>query len=98
MCIKICTFAYCVGSGTRQKGSNGYSRKGAMDMTERSIYSLYERDKRGKLTIRALIDVLDKAVAENAPVIFMCRKHTGYTGVYVAVFGIGIRNMAVWWF
>lgn len=43
-------------------------------MTERSIYSLYERDKRGKLTIRALIDVLDKAVAENAPVIFMCRK------------------------
>lgn len=74
MCIKICTFAYCVGSGTRQKGSNGYRRKGAMDMTERSIYSLYERDKRGKLTIRALIDVLDKAVAENAPVIFMCRK------------------------
>ena len=65
MCIKICTFAYCVGSGTRQKGSNGYSRKGAMDMTERSIYSLYERDKRGKLTIRALIDVLDKAVAEK---------------------------------
>lgn len=65
-------------------------------MTERSIYSLYERDKRGKLTIRALIDVLDKAVAENAPVILCAEKHTGYTGVYVAVFGIGIRNMAVW--
>ena len=43
-------------------------------MAERSIYSLYTEDKRGNLTVRALIDVLDKAVAENAPVIFMCRK------------------------
>ena len=43
-------------------------------MTERSTYSLYTKDKRGNLTVRALLNVLDKAVAENAPVIFMCRK------------------------
>lgn len=40
-------------------------------MAERS---LYRKDKRGLLTVKALITVLDKAVAENAPVIFMCRK------------------------
>ena len=40
-------------------------------MTGRSLYTI---DKRGSLTVKALVSVLDKAIAENAPVIFMCRK------------------------
>ena len=40
----------------------------------RGIYEVFSRDKRGYMTIKSLKSVLDKAVAENAPVIFMCRK------------------------
>ena len=40
----------------------------------RGIYESFSRDKRGYMTVKSLKSVLDKAVAENAPVIFMCRK------------------------
>ncbi len=43
-------------------------------MVRRGIYELFSRDKRGYMTVKSLKSVLDKAVAENAPVIFMCRK------------------------
>ena len=43
-------------------------------MVRRGIYESFSRDKRGYMTVKSLKSVLDKAVAENAPVIFMCRK------------------------
>ena len=43
-------------------------------MVRRGIYEFFSRDKRGYMTVKSLKSVLDKAVAENAPVIFMCRK------------------------
>ena len=43
-------------------------------MVRRDIYEFFSRDKRGYMTVKSLKSVLDKAVAENAPVIFMCRK------------------------
>ena len=43
-------------------------------MVRRGIYEFFSRDKRGYMTVKSLKSVLDKAGAENAPVIFMCRK------------------------
>lgn len=43
-------------------------------MLRRGIYEVFKADKRGHMTVKVLTDVLDKAIAENAPVIFMCRK------------------------
>lgn len=43
-------------------------------MVRRGIYEFFSRDKRGYMTVKSLKSVLDKAVAENVPVIFMCRK------------------------
>ena len=37
-------------------------------MLRRGIYEVFKADKRGHMTVKVLTDVLDKAIAENAPV------------------------------
>ena len=43
-------------------------------MVREEIFDSFIKDRAGKNVMRALEDTLNKAVAENAPVIFMCRK------------------------
>lgn len=43
-------------------------------MVRGEIFDSFTKDRAGKRVMKALENTLDKAVAENAPVIFMCRK------------------------
>ena len=43
-------------------------------MVRDEIFDSFTKDRAGQSVMRALEDTLDKAVAENAPVVFMCRK------------------------